>query len=110
MPRQKDDDSSKAGPEQVHKGGQLVAHPVGSSSSPCRPVLLSVSCLILPARDGFLPEGLSQLCRGDGSLAARMPTHPEPFIRSSVGKKMVRIPFAWKDGGFSQGAGGEESQ
>jgi hypothetical protein len=96
MPRQKDDDSSKAGPEQVHKGGQLVAHPVGSSSFPCRPVLLSVSCLILPARDGF--------------LAARMPTHPEPFIRSSVGEKMVCIPFAWKDGGFSQGVGGEESQ
>ncbi len=28
-PRQKDDDSSKAGPEPVHKGVQLVAHPVG---------------------------------------------------------------------------------
>ena len=86
IPRQKDDDSSKAGPEPVHKGGHLVAHPVGSSSSPCLGALLSVSCLILPARDGFLPEGLSQLCWGVGSLGARMPTHTEP----SPGAVLVR--------------------
>jgi hypothetical protein len=28
-----------------------------------------------------------------------MPTHPEPFIRSSIGEKMVSVPFGWKDGG-----------
>ena len=57
----------------------------------------------------ILPWGLSKLCRRDGSLAARMPAR-SPSFSSGVGEKMVCITFAWKDGSFSQGAGGEESQ